>query len=102
LIIKDTIDKKKKFNDKKNTIKVHSKMSERIRSMRPQYFPHSFYFIDMGGGNGVPGGGFLEFQLTMSSALRHISDFFIYIKKLYIYIYSLKNSIPNKNLYIYK
>jgi hypothetical protein len=56
----------------------------------------------MGGGNGVPGGGFLEFQLTMSSALRHISDFFIYIKKLYIYIYSLKNSIPNKNLYIYK
>jgi hypothetical protein len=55
----------------------------------------------MGGGNGVPGGGFLEFQLTMSSALRHISDFFIYIKKLYIYIYSLKNSIPNKNLYIY-
>jgi len=87
LIIKDTIDKKKKFNDKKNTIKVHSKMSERIRSMRPQYFPHSFYFIDMGGGNGVPGGGFLEFQLTMSSALRHISDFFIYIKKLYIYIY---------------
>jgi hypothetical protein len=54
----------------------------------------------MGGGNGVPGGGFLEFQLTMSSALRHISDFFIYIKKLYIYIYIYIYNQKNEELCI--